>query len=170
MGHGARHGHTSSLAIVCLVGVSVLTREECLAAFEDPETVITEKCAADWPHNSRMRAACMEQQGQILDKSLKAPIDPRLAIEDLTLIREKCAQEWPDDFRQRVQCERQQIRGFQKLQSPPPRGITLTDYSLALAYCAKEWPDDFRLRARCLEEQLAERRRQHDVPETNEPR
>jgi hypothetical protein len=105
-----------------------------------------------------MRAACIEQQQNVLDKSLSSPVDPRLSPEDQTLLREKCAKDWPDDFRKRAQCEQYQIRGFQKLQSPPPKGVTLQDYSIAIAQCGKEWPDDFHKRARCLDEQIAERR------------
>lgn len=131
-------------------------------ALEDPETIIEEKCAAEWPDNGRLRAACIDQQAKVLDKSLSSPIDPRLPIQDHTLLREKCAKDWPDDFRMRAQCEQNQIRGFQKLQSPPPKGVTLKDYSVALAECSTDWPDDFRMRARCVEERLAAARRQHE--------
>lgn len=132
---------------------------------EDPEVIIEQKCIADWPHNARMRAACIEQQEKVLNKSILKSVDPRLGVEDHSLIREKCAGEWPDDFRKRAQCEDQQLRGFQKLQAPPPKDVTLRDYSVAMAECVKEWPDDFRLRARCVEEQFAMRRtgRQMDV-------
>lgn len=133
-----------------------------LSALEDPETIIEEKCAADWPDNSRLRAACIDQQTKVLDKSLSSPIDPRLAIQDYTLLREKCAKDWPDDFRARARCEQIQIQGFQKLQSPPPKGVTLKDYSVALAECSNDWPDDFRMRARCVEERLAAARRDYE--------
>lgn len=142
--------------ILCLWGGS-------LQAQENPEAIIEEKCAADWPDNYRMRAACIEQQGKVLNKSLSSPTDPRLALEDRTLMRENCAKKWPDDFRMRAKCEQQQIEGFQKLQSPPPKDVTLKDYSVAVAHCAREWPDDFRMRARCLEEQLAAVRMHHDL-------
>ncbi|ALA57602.1 hypothetical protein [Nitrospira moscoviensis] len=124
----------------------------------DPERLIEEKCDADWGHNPRMRAACIEQQEKILEKSRVTALDPRLKTEDLSLMRETCAKEWPDDIRKRVQCEEHQIRWFQKLQAPPPKDITLLDYSIAMANCAKEWPDDFRLRARCVENEFATRR------------
>jgi hypothetical protein len=127
------------------------------------EAVIQEKCDADWAHNARMRAACIEQQERILEKSRATAVDPRLKTEDLSLMQEKCAKEWPDDFRKQVQCEQKQIQGFQKLQSLPPKGVTLRDYAVAMAQCAKDWPDDFRLRARCLEEQLAAARMNHDI-------
>ncbi|HEY7532354.1 MAG TPA: hypothetical protein VH681_06160, partial [Nitrospiraceae bacterium] len=70
--------------------------------------------------------------------------------------------DWPDDFRMRSQCEKNQVRGFRRLQAPPPKDVTLKDYSVATMHCAKEWPDDFLLRARCLEEQLAAVRLHHD--------
>ena len=152
---------TSPITLWLLV-VSFTWWDGRAGAFEDPDAVIEQKCARDWPDNPRMRAACIEQQGTILDKSLSSTVDPRLPPEDLTLLREKCARDWPEDFRQRAQCEQQQIRGFQRLQAPPPRWISLKDYSVTMASCASDWPDDFRMRARCLEEQFAERRLQRD--------
>ena len=77
------------------------------------------------------------------------------------MLREKCAKDWPEDFRKRAQCEQQQIRGSQRLQSPPPRWISLKDYSVAMASCAQDWPDDFRMRARRLEERFSETKRLH---------
>lgn len=153
----------TALIFACLVGMSLFPWGAYLYAVEDPDKVIEEKCAIDWPDNYRMRAACIEQQSQVLNKSLSSPIDPRLTVEDLTLLREKCANDWPDDFRMRAQCEQKQIRGFQKLQSPPPKDVTLKDYSVAVAHCAKEWPDDFRMRAHCLEERLAAMRMHHEL-------
>lgn len=147
-----------AFCLFCLVGSTSFLSIGHLYAQEDPEVVIRERCAKEWPDNSRMRAACIEQQQNVLDKSLSSPVDPRLSPEDQTLLREKCAKDWPDDFRKRAQCEQYQIRGFQKLQSPPPKGVTLQDYSIAIAQCGKEWPDDFHKRARCLDEQIAERR------------
>jgi hypothetical protein len=133
------------------------------AAFEVPEVVIEEKCAADWPDNYRMRAACIEQQQRVLNKSLSTPADAGLPPEDQTLVREKCAHEWPEDFRKRRVCEQKQIQGFQRLQSPPPKGVTLRDYAAAMASCVKEWPDDFRLRAHCLDEHLASVRKAEEA-------
>jgi hypothetical protein len=133
-----------------------------LHAQEDPvEALIEKNCESDWPDNFRMRAACIEQQRKVLNKSLSSPSG--LPIGDQTLLREKCAKDWPDDFRMRAKCEQDQIRGFQKLQMPPPRDVSLRDYSLAVAQCAKEWPDDFRLRAHCQEQELATMRRHHDL-------
>jgi len=154
---------TMVVMLACLIGASVALGEERLPVQEDPEIIIEEKCAVDWPDNYRMRAACIEQQHNVLNKSLSAEIDPRLPLQDHTLLREKCAKDWPDDFRMRRQCEQKQIQGFQKLQSPPPKGVTLRDYSVAMGQCANEWPDDFRLRARCLEEHLAVMRKPHDL-------
>jgi len=145
------------------MGMFVFLSTECLYAQEDPDAIIEEKCASDWPDNYRMRAACIEQQGKVLNKSLSSPIDPRLPLQDHTLLREKCAKDWPDDFRMRARCEQNQIRGFQKLQSPPPKDVMLKDYSVAMVRCAKEWPDDFLMRAHCLEEQLAAKRMHHEL-------
>ena len=141
----------------CLVGSSILLLTDHLYAQEDPEVVIQDRCAKEWPDNSRMRAACVEQQQNVLDKSLSSPVDPRLTPEDQTLLREKCAKDWSDDFRKRAR-EQYQIRGFQKLQSPSPKDVTLQDYSIAIPHCGKEWSDDFRMRAHCLDEQITERR------------
>jgi hypothetical protein len=55
------------------------------------------------------------------------------------------------------------MRAFQKLQGPPPKGISLQDYSVAVAQCSKDFPDDYRLRALCMDEQIAEKRR-HQEP------
>jgi hypothetical protein len=142
----------------CMAGICGVLLAGALYAQEDPDIIIQERCATEWPHNARMRAACVEQQEKVLDKSLSSPVDPRLPLQDHTLLREKCARDWPDDFRKRAQCEQYQIRGFQKLQAPPPKDVTLKDYSIAVAQCGKEWPDDFRMRARCMEEQIAEKR------------
>src|SRR5690242_13911438 len=146
------------LVLLSMVGTCGVLSAGTLHAQEDPDVIIRERCASDWPHNARMRAACVEQQEKVLDKSLSSSVDPRIPLQDHTLLREKCAKDWPDDFRKRAQCEQHQIRGFQKLQSPPPKDVTLKDYSIAVAHCGKEWPDDFRMRARCLEEQIAEKR------------
>src|SRR6476659_2627107 len=129
------------------------------SALDNPEKVIEETCARDGSHNSRMRAACIEQQLSVLEKARSTPIDPRLQQEDLSLIQERCAKNWPDDVRMRLQCQQQEIRAFQKLQGPPPKGVSLKDYSVAVAQCSKEWPDDFRQRARCMDQQIAEKRR-----------
>ena len=128
------------------------------SALDNPEKVIEETCARDWSHNSRMRAACIEQQLSVLEKARSTPADPRLQQEDLSLIQERCEKNWPDDVRMRLQCQQQEIRAFQKLQGPPPKGVSLQDYSVAIAECSKEWPDDFRKRARCMEKQMAEKR------------
>jgi hypothetical protein len=128
-------------------------------ALDNPEKVIQETCARDWEHNSRMRAACIEQQMSVLEKSRSAALDPRLQQEDLSLIQERCEKNWPHDVRMRLQCQQQEIRAFQKLQGPPPKGVSLKDYSVAVAECSKQWPDDFRQRARCMDQQIAERRR-----------
>ena len=58
-----------------------------------------------------------------------------------------------------LQCQQQEIRAFQRLQGPPPKGVSLKDYSVAVAECSKQWPDDFRLRARCMDQQIAEKRK-----------
>jgi hypothetical protein len=145
-------------AIVMTIAVSAPKSYAGPYDLGNPEAIIEETCTAEWSHNPRMRAACIEQQNKILEKSRSTIIDPRLQIEDLSLLREKCAKDWPDDFRKRVLCENQQIRAFQKLLAPPPKDITLLDYSLAMAACAKDWPDDFRLRARCVEGEFAMRR------------
>ena len=129
------------------------------SALDNPEKVIEETCAREWSHNSRMRAACIEQQSSVLEKSRSTPIDPRLRQEDLSLIQERCEKNWPDDVRMRLQCQQQEIRAFQKLQGPPPKGVSLQDYSVAVAQCSKDWPDDFRQRARCMDQQIAEKRR-----------
>lgn len=128
-------------------------------ALDNPDKVIEETCARDWAHNPRMQAACLEQQRSVLEKSRSTPLDPRLQQEDLSLIQEQCEKNWPDDVRMRLQCQQQEIRAFQKLQGPPPKGVSLQDYSVAIAHCSKEWPDDFRKRARCMDEQIAERRK-----------
>ena len=133
------------------------------SALDNPEKVIEETCARDWSHNSRMQAACIEQQLSVLEKARSTPIDPRLQQEDLSLIQERCEKNWPDDVRMRLQCQQQEIRAFQKLQGPPPKGVSLKDYSVAIANCSKEWPDDFRMRARCMEEQIAEKRRHEEL-------
>lgn len=129
------------------------------SALDNPEKVIEETCAKDWAHNSRMQAACVEQQLSVLEKSRSTPLDPRLQQEDLSLIQERCAKNWPDDVRMRIQCQQQEVRAFQKLQGPPPKGISLKDYSMAIAQCSKDWPDDFRQRARCMDQQIGEKRR-----------
>ena len=128
-------------------------------ALDNPEKVIQETCARDWEHNARMRAACIEQQMSVLEKSRSAALDPRLRQEDLSLIQERCEKNWPDDVRMRLQCQQQEIRAFQRLQGPPPKGVSLKDYSVAVAECSKQWPDDFRLRARCMDQQIAEKRK-----------
>ena len=144
---------------VALVSMLVLIWVNEAAALDNPEKVIEETCARDWAHNSRMRAACIEQQLSVLEKSRSTPVDPRLQQEDLSLIQERCAKNWPDDVRMRLQCQQQEIRAFQKLQGPPPKGVSLKDYSVAVAQCSKEWPDDFRQRARCMDQIIAEKRR-----------
>lgn len=144
---------------VALVSMLVLFWVNEAAALDNPEKVIEETCAREWAHNSRMRAACIEQQLSVLEKSRSTPVDPRLQQEDLSLIQERCAKNWPDDVRMRLQCQQQEIRAFQKLQGPPPKGVSLKDYSVAVAQCSKEWPDDFRQRARCMDQQIAEKRR-----------
>ena len=113
-----------TLILSLIVATSVCLGSVSLNAQEDPDAIIEEKCAADWPDNYRMRAACIEQQGKVLNKSLSSPTDPRMPLEDLTLLREHCAKNWPDDFRMRAKCEQQQIGGFRKLQSPPPKDVT----------------------------------------------
>ena len=130
-----------------------------VSALDNPEMVIEENCAREWSHNTRMQAACIEQQKSVLEKSRSTPVDPRLQQEDLSLIQERCEKNWPDDVRMRIQCQQQEIRAFQKLQGPPPKGVSLKDYSVAVAECSKEWPDDFRQRARCMDQQIAEKRR-----------
>ena len=132
------------------------------SALDNPEKVIEETCERDWSHNSQMRAACIEQQLSVLEKSRSTPLDPRLQQEDLSLIQERCARNWPDDVRMRLQCQQQEIRAFQKLQGPPPKGVSLKDYSVAVAQCSKEWPDDFRQRARCMDQQIAEKRKDQE--------
>ena len=144
---------------VTLVSMFGLFWSNDASALDNPEKVIEETCARDWSHNSRMRAACIEQQLSVLEKSRSTPVDPRLQQEDLSLIQERCAKNWPDDVRMRLQCQQQEIRAFQKLQGPPPKGVSLKDYSVAVAQCSKEWPDDFRQRARCMDQQIAEKRR-----------
>jgi hypothetical protein len=144
---------------VTVLSIAVLLCAKDASPLDNPEKVIEETCARDWSHNSRMRAACIEQQLSVLEKARSAPIDPRLQQEDLSLIQERCEKNWPDDVRMRLQCQQQEIRAFQKLQGPPPKGVSLKDYSIAVAQCSKEWPDDFRKRARCMEEQIAEKRR-----------
>jgi hypothetical protein len=158
-------------AVRCITGpraislflVAALLWANDVSALDNPEKVIEETCARDWSHNSRMRAACIEQQMSVLEKARSTQIDPRLQQEDLSLIQEQCAKNWPDDVRMRLQCQQQEIRAFQKLQGPPPKGVSLKDYSVAIAHCSKEWPDDFRMRARCLEEQIAEKRRHEEL-------
>ena len=152
---------TKCCVCCCLVAVVAILWTGNLSAFEDPDKTIATKCTRDWPDNFRMRAACIEQQSAVLDKSLSSPVDPHLPREDLTMIREKCANDWPEDFRMRARCEQQQMQGFRKLRSPQSRGITLRDFSVSVAACAKQWPNDFRQRAHCLDEQLATTRR-HD--------
>jgi hypothetical protein len=137
----------------CLLGTIGLAAQG--VAYEDPEAIIEEKCANDWPDNTRMRLACIEQQQNVLKKSLESGMDTRVPLEDHTFLREKCAKDWPDDFRSRAKCEENQIEGYLKWQAPPPQGVTLRDYSVAVHECAQEWPDDFRQRARCLERRLA---------------
>lgn len=143
---------------VIFISMLALLWANDVSALDNPEKVIEETCARDWPDNPRMRAACIEQQMSVLEKARSTPIDPRLQQEDLSLIQERCEKNWPDDVRMRVQCQQQEIRAFQKLQGPPPKGVSLKDYSVAVAQCSKEWPDDFRKRARCLDEQIAEKR------------
>ena len=144
---------------VALISTFVLLWASDALALDNPERIIEETCARDWSHNSRMRAACIEQQMSVLEKSRSTPIDPRLQQEDLSLIQERCEKNWPDDVRMRLQCQQQEIRAFQKLQGPPPKGVSLKDYSIAVAECSKEWPDDFRMRSRCMDQQIAEKRR-----------
>jgi hypothetical protein len=147
---------------VTVVSVLGLFWANDASALDNPEKVIEETCDRDWSHNSRMRAACIEQQLSVLEKSRSTPLDPRLQQEDLSLIQERCAKNWPDDVRMRLQCQQQEIRAFQKLQGPPPKGVSLKDYSVAVAQCSKEWPDDFRQRARCMDQQIAEKRRDQE--------
>ena len=144
---------------VALISTFALLWASDASALDNPERIIEETCARDWSHNSRMRAACIEQQMSVLEKSRSTPIDPRLQQEDLSLIQERCEKNWPDDVRMRLQCQQQEIRAFQKLQGPPPKGVSLKDYSIAVAECSKEWPDDFRMRSRCMDQQIAEKRR-----------
>lgn len=151
----------TGLRVIFLPIIALLWAND-VSALDNPEKVIEETCARDWSHNSRMRAACIEQQMSVLEKARSTQIDPRLQQEDLSLIQERCAKNWPDDVRMRLQCQQQEIRAFQKLQAPPPKGVSLKDYSVAIAHCSKEWPDDFRMRARCLGEQIAEKRRHEE--------
>jgi hypothetical protein len=146
------------LGVIVLSGSSLLWASDA-RALDNPEKVIEETCARDWAHNSRMRAACIEQQSSVLEKSRSTPLDSRLQMEDLSLIQERCAKNWPDDVRMRLQCQQQEIRAFQKLQGPPPKGVSLKDYSVAVAQCSKDWPDDFRQRSRCMDQQIAEKRK-----------
>lgn len=154
----------TALLVCCMAGTSLWLSSGGLSAQEDPvEALIQKNCSSDWPDNFRMRGACIEQQRKVLNKSLASPSDSGLPLEGQSLMREKCAKEWPDDLRMRVRCEQNQIQGYQKLQAPPPKDVSLQDYSVAVAQCSKEWPDDFRLRARCLGEQLATMRKHHDL-------
>jgi len=146
------------LIVLSIVATGLVLANE-VWALDNPEKVIQETCARDWEHNSRMRAACIEQQMSVLEKSRSATLDPRLQQEDLSLIQERCEKNWPDDVRMRLQCQQQEIRAFQKLQGPPPKGVSLKDYSVAVAECSKQWPDDFRQRARCMDQQIAEKRK-----------
>ena len=82
---------------VTLVSMLGLFWANDASALDNPEKVIEETCARDWSHNSRMRAACIEQQLSVLEKSRSTPLDPRLQQEDLSLIQERCAKNWPDD-------------------------------------------------------------------------
>src|SRR5262245_12185424 len=117
-----------SLTLVPLIVLAVQWPHPGLAlVLKDEQTIIEEKCEAVWPDNVRMRAACVEQQEKVLDKAMSNQIDPRLPLEDLSLLRDKCAHDWPDDFRMRARCEQNQIRGFQRLQSPPPKDVSLRD-------------------------------------------
>ena len=157
-----RSASITSLRRFFCVSAAVLLWEGSVAALDNPEKVIEETCARDWEHNSRMRAACVEQQMSVLEKSRSTPLDPRLQQEDLSLIQERCERNWPDDVRMRLQCQQQEIRAFQKLQGSPPKGVSLKDYSVAIAQCSKEWPDDFRQRARCMDQQIAEKRKDQE--------
>ena len=156
-------------SFLCIAGLGVVVMMLALLPVNDawsldnPEKVIEETCSREWSHNSRMRAACIEQQNSVLEKSRSTPVDPRLQHEDISLIQERCEKNWPDDVRMRLQCQQQEIRAFQKLQGPPPKGVSLQDYSVAVAQCSREFPDDYRLRARCMDEQIAEKRR-HQEP------
>ena len=60
------------------VSAVVLLWEGNVFALDNPEKVIEETCEREWAHNSRMRAACIEQQLSVLEKSRSTPIDPRL--------------------------------------------------------------------------------------------
>lgn len=159
---------------LCIVGLGGVVLMSALLPtnawpLDNPEKVIEETCARDWSHNSRMRAACIEQQKSVLEKSRSTPVDPRLQHEDLSLIQERCEKNWPDDVRMRLQCQQQEMRAFQKLQGPPPKGVSLQDYSVAVAQCSREFPDDYRLRARCMDEQIADKRRHQEPIERSTP-
>ena len=56
-----RHGEgmriRAAFFLSCLVGSSILLLTDHLYAQEDPEVVIQDRCAKEWPDNSRMRAA-----------------------------------------------------------------------------------------------------------------
>jgi hypothetical protein len=123
---------------------------------DNPNQVIEEKCFADFPSNARMRAACIEQQTQIVEKTRNQLIDPTIPLEDYSLMQDKCAVDWPDDYRIRVKCMEEQVTGYKRLKEPPPKGITMKEYFIANAMCTKENPNDYRMRARCMGTRLAE--------------
>ena len=46
------------------ISALVLLSEGNVSALDNPEKVIEETCEREWAHNSRMRAACIEQHAQ----------------------------------------------------------------------------------------------------------
>lgn len=86
--------------------------------YADAEAVIRHHCEKEWPDDFSMRAYCIEQQRDALNK-LKEGSPQNVPNDVFKGIRQKCASEWPDDYAMRVYCESQQLEGYRRVTEKP---------------------------------------------------
>jgi hypothetical protein len=76
--------------------------------------IIEQHCEREWPEDFSMRAYCLNQQQEAVEK-LRQGRPSDIPEEIFHQIRRKCAREWPDDFSMRLYSEEQQIAAFRSL-------------------------------------------------------
>lgn len=116
------------------------------------DTIIEQKCTADWPDDFSMRAYCEDKQYEWVRKlNLWKPSD--IIDSDFNLIRNKCIADWPDDFSMRAYCENKQYEGIRELNLWKPSDITNNEFTIVRNKCTADWPDDFSMRVYCENKQ-----------------
>ncbi|WP_082517086.1 toll/interleukin-1 receptor domain-containing protein [Acidovorax sp. Leaf78] len=78
--------------------------------------IIAQHCEREWPEDFSMRAYCINQQQEAVEK-LRQGRPSDIPEEVFYQIRRKCAREWPDDFSMRQYSEEQQTAAYRSLQS-----------------------------------------------------